>query len=79
MGFSLITIFEIGQYIVQIVHKMACPKCPKTVGWPTRNRNPNPCDQCLEQKDHSMDGLKSIQQEHAAEAEEDIDLVERLT
>eukprot|EP00093_Oithona_nana_P005762 05762.XXX_302077_297100_1 [CDS] Oithona nana genome sequencing. len=79
MGFSLITIFEIGQYIVQIFWvKMVCPKCPKTcIRGPVRNRNANPCDQCLQQsKDHSMDGLKSNQ---VGQPEEDIDLVERLT
>ena len=79
MGFSLITIFEIGQYIVQIFWvKMVCPKCPKTcIRGPVRNRNANPCDQCLHQsKDHSMDGLKSNQ---VGQPEEDIDLVERLT
>lgn len=79
MGFSLITIFEIGQYIVQIfwakMWAKMVQKCPgKTcIRRPVRNRNANPDDQCIQP---SMDGLKSNQVE---QPEEDIDLVERLT
>ena len=79
MGFSLITIFEIGQYIVQIfwakMWAKLVQKCPgKTcIRRPVRNRNANPDDQCIQP---SMDGLKSNQVE---QPEEDIDLVERLT
>ena len=89
MGFSLITIFEICQYVCQILWaKITCTlkrKNRATSNGGSSKRNGNPCGmQCLQKNnanEQSNEALKCDNQQalEVPECEEDIDLVERLT